>query len=1089
MPIESAAEPELNAAAGARLRWVEWVLYSVFLAGLFFFFQPTFLHDAFQYYAYLSSVVLDGDLDLNNQLYLHNYFRTYNPFPWHSARYIGTAIMETPFFLVAHGIALGLQRAGFDVAANGYSLVYGVVVGLATPWFGMCGLIMCYRLARTVCGQSAGLLATLGIWLSSALAFFMFFWVGWPHPFALFWTAFFLLLWQRTRKHREPKQWILLGVLLGMAGLTQPPAVLVALFPIGEGVRLGISCRRQRTWQNLFSFVRGLLLCALVSVLVFSPQLSLWRGTSGHWFSAPYADVGDSFNWARPRLVAMLFDTARHGLFAWTPLLLPALLGQFLLFRRDRLLAWTTLLFSALSLYCYACWSIWWCGVGFSNRFFIPLTPVFVLGLAALLNALHHKHIPWKWLSGALLLFVVWNTLMMTAYRGGTLPQGIPEPNRFLVEPLTQNNLWAALLSNPLHLLRSLFNDYLVNHTFFASRVRLALQTGRWADAVQISALFLLIATGMISGFRLFWKRLEQPKSIGWVGLAWIAAALVGVHGVIWAAAANTGAVSRIGRVPTDDRAAVAGAAPVVFETHCPEPVDDIHIISSLAYAHAIPQGAAVAEVTLEDAAGRCQTITMKAGVDTAEQSCLRLEDRHLMRHVYDKNRVVRTAVSRAYSDSYHELLQFCFSWHLPRPTRVNKLQVRFLYPYGQLYLADLFLESRRAGAARSSQTLDTTNAICLTASHAAAQTAQDAQGSIYAATPGGLAVYSSSGIPLRKYTRADGWPTHTLNALCLAPDGTLWVASTRGVIRLAGEEAQYFSTSNGLNDAMVNTVVYTDQFGLLAGTANGVNRYEHGRFVPLDDTHELARRKVYDIHEDKQGGVWLAKETGLSHFAPDGSLTVFRRELFGFKPESAPGGNEILSITTDEQQHPWVRTRAGLSWFDGSRWYNLPANRQDLPNQTTNTTAALQPFSNDLPDNTIDSFRMLADHRMAIQSATGQTVFDETRGETIPVKTNDSTGASGVAGVSVLSQTDRPWSAGDVELTCMAEGTQDGQYWIGTRHHGVWLRNANGWREVTLYGRRLPAGITALQPVGDRVLWVGTANEGAIRLEWEEAP
>ena len=666
-------------------------LYGLFVAGLFFCFQPTIIHDAFQYYAYLTSIVIDGDLDLFNQLYLHNTHRSYNPFPWNSARYVGTAIMESPFFMVAHGLALAMRFLGMDIPSDGYGTFYQVVVSLGSTWFGMCGVLLSYFLTREFFSRKISVLSTIAIWIGSPLFFFMFFWNGWSHPFAFFLSSAFLLIWQRSRIERTMTQWIIMGLILGLAGLTQPTTVLIAIFPLNEALSKLTEPQR----GLILRYFLGLTICAVISLLVFSPQLSLWYITTGNWLSQPYENVGDVHNWAHPQLFGLLFDTARHGLFAWTPLLLPACAGLLLLFRRNKTVALSALMFTGLTIYTYSCWSIWWSGVGFSNRFFIHLTPVFILGLAGLIEMLK-KRIRGAVIVAILSIFVLWNVLLMADYRALLIPHGIPEPTRSLEAPLSFGKLCLVQLYNFPENLWSLFSDRWASHTFFSTRMIHAWKTIEIYNLLLIAGLFVLISTLMIAGFQRFWKGLKnrnihiQPIVL----LLLLCTFILGTHGMFWLVSRNTTPLERIYRVQTLDQEAVAKGLPAVLVTDHPLPVDYVDIVSSLTFGHGIPQDAEVAEIVLEDMEGHHYRTIMRAGIDTAEQSFRRPEHRHLLRHGMEQTNIVRHFITNAYSDSYYDLLLFHYEWKLPRPLFVKNIRIRYIYPFGRLYLADVFLRS-----------------------------------------------------------------------------------------------------------------------------------------------------------------------------------------------------------------------------------------------------------------------------------------------------------------------------------------------------------------------------------------------------------
>ena len=91
--------------------------------------------------------------------------------------------------------------------------------------------------------------------------------------------------------------------------------------------------------------------------------------------------------WRSPAFFRASFS-ADHGLFSWTPILILAVMGLFILRRRERMLAWYLIALFAAYLYAIGCYQNWDGLSSFGNRFFVPLTSVFVLGLAAFFDGL-----------------------------------------------------------------------------------------------------------------------------------------------------------------------------------------------------------------------------------------------------------------------------------------------------------------------------------------------------------------------------------------------------------------------------------------------------------------------------------------------------------------------------------------------------------------------------------------------------------------------------------------------------------------------------------------------------------------------------
>jgi hypothetical protein len=93
-------------------------------------------------------------------------------------------------------------------------------------------------------------------------------------------------------------------------------------------------------------------------------------GYTEHWF------------WNSPAFFKVCFS-ADHGLFSWTPLLLLAVAGLLPLRKYDRQLALYSMAGMVAYVYAMGCFANWDGLSSFGNRYFVSLTPLFILGLAA----------------------------------------------------------------------------------------------------------------------------------------------------------------------------------------------------------------------------------------------------------------------------------------------------------------------------------------------------------------------------------------------------------------------------------------------------------------------------------------------------------------------------------------------------------------------------------------------------------------------------------------------------------------------------------------------------------------------------------
>lgn len=429
----------------------------IFLAAFPVLFKP-WVHgaDTIGYYSWLRSLVIDGDLQTADEFehygmgWLNSYAETGlrdNPGA------VGSAVLWSPWFLVAHEITLLGRALGQPWAADGYGQQYILAVSLGSALYALVGIGLAYRLARDFFTLPVATLAVAAVWLSSPLVFYMYSHPLMSHANDAFAYALFLFTWHRTRSERSAAQYGLLGLAAGLCALVRNQNAVLVVFPLLEIARKTVQAGRRVGWG--YATANGLLEASCFSVawgFAFLPQLLVWRTVFGTWLPGnPYASSGGgSFDLLRPHLLGVLFSTD-HGLFVWTPLMLPAVLGWIPLWRKDRGLTSLLTFNFVLQLYVIASWSSWNGAAAFGQRFFTNMVPAFALGLAALL-ALLQRRIPLGWLIAICAFFVVWNGLLIMRYALEDIPRMGPVPlddlvsGQFTVIPRYLNRIIQILL-------------------------------------------------------------------------------------------------------------------------------------------------------------------------------------------------------------------------------------------------------------------------------------------------------------------------------------------------------------------------------------------------------------------------------------------------------------------------------------------------------------------------------------------------------------------------------------------------------------------------------------------------------------------
>jgi hypothetical protein len=410
----------------SRLTVCERILVFLFVATLPLV-NPWVRGDGVGYYAFARAIVVQHNLDFSkdwmdanssfrmgrvdedNRIFEEQYTRTHH-LDNHFA--IGPAILWSPFLLATHAVVLLADRAGARIPADGFSRPYTMTMALSTALYGFLALWISFRMARRYVPERTALLGTLGVWFASSLPVYMYFNPSWSHAHSAFVDTLFIWYWHRTCESRTWGQWILLGLISGLIVDVYFLNGVLLIIPLAEAVvryarTFQESSQRLREALRLFGqHVTYVLFFAVAMLPTFISRLIIY----GSPFKTGYPTVG-KWAWSSPAFFSVLFS-ADHGLFSWTPIVLLAVIGLFLFIKADRSFA-LYLLLAVVAFYVVVAAYPFWDGLSsFGNRFFISLTPAFILGLAALFNWLSkawNEAAAFRAAATTVVLLIIWN--------------------------------------------------------------------------------------------------------------------------------------------------------------------------------------------------------------------------------------------------------------------------------------------------------------------------------------------------------------------------------------------------------------------------------------------------------------------------------------------------------------------------------------------------------------------------------------------------------------------------------------------------------------------------------------------------------
>lgn len=362
-----------------RAAWVLAVVLSVVAI------NPYVRGDGNGYYAWLVSPIIDGDLDFTNQ------FRRADPLfqtlifdeagavrsvattpTGHIGNQwaVGPAVWWSPFFLVAHAGVLVARSLGSSVPADGYSWPYLWAVGAGTALYGWAALGLSAWIARRLGLRTGVMLAVLAWLTASSLPVYQFFLPFHVHALAAFSVAAFVAYGVREPETWTARQWGLWGLLGGLMVQTYQLNGVLLLLAVWAWAS---TARRQPAGRALAQGVAF----AVGGTVACLPQLVGKAVVYGHPFVSGYQD---EFVWTAPRLWQTLVSS-NHGWLLWSPVALLGLIGLVRLWSREVVQRW--LVAMTIFYVVVASYQNWHGQSSFGNRFFLSLTPMLVVGVAA----------------------------------------------------------------------------------------------------------------------------------------------------------------------------------------------------------------------------------------------------------------------------------------------------------------------------------------------------------------------------------------------------------------------------------------------------------------------------------------------------------------------------------------------------------------------------------------------------------------------------------------------------------------------------------------------------------------------------------
>lgn len=403
--------------------------------------------DGIVYYEYLPAAFIFNDLtfqftetlppDFDGTIWVETVKETGIKVPKTS---MGLSYMFSPFFFLGHATA---KLTGFT--SYGYSDPYGLFLCIGAWFYVFLALFYLRKILLFYFKDTVVAFTLISIVLATNLFYYTTLSATMSHAYSF--CLFTIFIYQSIKWH-ETKHWknaLFVGLLMGLITLIRPTNALLAIVFILFNVT---SFNTLKAKIILFwNYKIQLLLIVFAALIVWTPQLALWKYTTGHYFFFSYGE--ERFYFDNPHIFDGLFSY-RKGWLVYTPIMVFALLGIVALFKIERKWALPIVIFTGLNIYIIYSWWCWWYGGSFGSRPMVDSYVLMAIPLAAFYTWLESKHHLLRYasifiiiLASALNLFQTqqtktclhWDGMTKEAYWNNFTTLGYPEGIDDMISP------------------------------------------------------------------------------------------------------------------------------------------------------------------------------------------------------------------------------------------------------------------------------------------------------------------------------------------------------------------------------------------------------------------------------------------------------------------------------------------------------------------------------------------------------------------------------------------------------------------------------------------------------------------------------
>jgi ligand-binding sensor domain-containing protein/signal transduction histidine kinase len=181
----------------------------------------------------------------------------------------------------------------------------------------------------------------------------------------------------------------------------------------------------------------------------------------------------------------------------------------------------------------------------------------------------------------------------------------------------------------------------------------------------------------------------------------------------------------------------------------------------------------------------------------------------------------------------------------------------------------------------------------------------EDSSGALWLGS-GNSGITQISGKEARSFTLADGLRSNMIRQFLEDRHGHIWIGLGSGLSRWDGSRFHNYYLEEGLSYGSVRILVEDRNGDLLVGTDAGLNRVHHGKFVADPAFAATEGERIWSIHQDASGALWVGTRGG-------GLFRIKNGKAARITVRDGLLSNAIYQVTDDGRGNLWMSGPAGV--------------------------------------------------------------------------------------------------------------------------------------------------------------------------------